>query len=173
MIQGNFPGDSADGYDAFAPGSRIPEWFVDQSMGCSVKVKVELPPHWSNTKLLGVAVCAVVGVKGVLDSSRRPFISFHFDDFLIDVHGLAFLHLSMKSDHMWFGYRSIANDNKVNSFGFHPPGGTAVVSFGILGEEEKLEVRKCGVRLIYYKEEDTDTYCTHGPFICDCPSYNI
>ena len=29
-------------------------------MGCSVKV--ELPSHWVNTNLLGMVVCAVVGV---------------------------------------------------------------------------------------------------------------
>ena len=49
-------------YDAVVPGSRIPEWFVDQSMESSVTV--ELPSHWLNTKLMGMAVCAVV-YKGI------------------------------------------------------------------------------------------------------------
>ena len=62
-------------YNAFAPGSRIPEWFADQSMGCSVKV--ELPSHWYNTKLLGMAVCAVLGVKGVIHPSTNPRINFY------------------------------------------------------------------------------------------------
>ena len=35
--------------------------------------------------------------------------------------------------------------------------------FGIDGGEKKLEVRKCGVRLVY-KGDETSTYCTfpHG-----------
>ena len=34
-----------------------------------------------------------------------------------------------------------------------------VDEFGIDGGEEKLEVRKCGVRLVY-KGDETSTYCT-------------
>ena len=41
-------------------------------MGCSVKI--ELPSHWYNTKLLGMALCAVVGVKGVIHPSTHPRI---------------------------------------------------------------------------------------------------
>ena len=67
----------AKSYNVVAPGSRIPEWFADQSMRCSVKV--ELPSHWYNTKLLGMAVCAVVGVKGVIDPSTYSCIYCYFD----------------------------------------------------------------------------------------------
>ena len=56
-------------YNAIVPGSRIPEWFVDQSTGSSVTV--ELPPHWYNNKLMGMAVCAVVGAKGVIDPTTE------------------------------------------------------------------------------------------------------
>ncbi|RVW29909.1 hypothetical protein CK203_108041 [Vitis vinifera] len=34
--------------------NTIPEWFIHQGVGCSVTV--ELPPHWYNTKLMGLAV---------------------------------------------------------------------------------------------------------------------
>ena len=38
-----------------------------------------------------------------------------------------------------------------------------IAEFGIDGGEEKLEVRKCGVHLVY-KGDETSTYCTfpHG-----------
>ena len=74
MIQGYASSRWPKSYNAVAPGSRIPKWFADQSMGCSVKV--ELPSHWFNTKLLGMAFCAVVGVKGVIDPSTWPRIPF-------------------------------------------------------------------------------------------------
>ena len=55
MIPGN-PGLSTQ-YNNVLYGSTIPEWFIHQSVGCSVTV--ELPPHWYNTKLMGLAVWAV------------------------------------------------------------------------------------------------------------------
>ncbi|RVW37817.1 Disease resistance-like protein DSC1 [Vitis vinifera] len=84
-------------YDAIVPGSRIPEWFVDQSTGSSVTV--ELPPHWYNTQVDGNGC----------------------DD--------AIMSRSMKDDHTWFSW------------------------------EEKLEVKKCGVRLVYEGEEK-DSHCS-------------
>ena len=165
MIQGYFSGWWQNSYDAVAPGSRIPEWFVDQSMGCSVKV--ELPSHWLNTKLLGLAVCAVVGVKGVIDPSTFPFIRFNFDDDLgVALDWGVSLDCSMKSDHMWFGYRALLELLSYHRSGFNRPGETMVVLFTIDDGEEKLEVRKCGVRLVY-KGEETYTYCTfpHGAIL--------
>ena len=136
-------------------------------MGCSVKV--ELPSHWLNTKLLGMAVCAVVGVKGVIDPSSCPYIHFTFDDHSgIALMWTASLDCSMKSDHMWFGYRALVNLLFYYRSGFNRPGGTMVVSFRIDDGEEKLEVRKCGVRLVY-KGEETYTYCTfpHGAILSE------
>ena len=158
MIQGYVPGWWDNSYDVVAPGSRIPEWFVDQSMGCSVKV--DLPSHWLNTNLLGMAVYAVVGVKGVIHPSAFPCIHFIFDDHSgITLDWVASLDCSMKSDHMWFGYRSLVHLLCAYRNGFNWSDGTTVVSFRIHGGEEKLEVRKCGFRLIY-KGEETYTYCT-------------
>ena len=102
MIQG-YPWSWLDkSYNAIAPGSRIPEWFADQSMGCSVKV--ELPSHWFNKKLLGMAFCAVVGVKGVIDSSTCPRIRI----------GLT-IKISLKTDITVIGfYRNIGNIGNID-----------------------------------------------------------
>ena len=147
MIQRYARGWWQNGYDAVAPGNRIPKWFKNQSMGCSVKV--ELPSvHCLNTELLGMAVCAVVGVKGVIDPFPTPSIFVNYDD-----DPMNFLHssldCSMKSDHMWFGYRSLFN---LSAAVRRPQGGTVVASFIIVGGGKKLEVRKCGVRLVYKGE---------------------
>lgn len=144
-------------YDAIVPGSRIPEWFVDQSTGSSVTV--ELPPHWYNTKLMGMAVCAVVGAKGVIDPATEehcPLIILIVDGSPGRLMWTACLSSSMRTDHTWFGYRSLALLIGRGPFG--KSRGSMVVSFRIL-LVEKLEVKKCGVRLVYEGEEK-DSHCS-------------
>ncbi|XP_034675392.1 disease resistance protein RPV1-like isoform X2 [Vitis riparia] len=101
-------------YDAIVPGSSIPKWFIHQSMGSSVTV--ELPPHWHNTKLMGMAVCAVV------DGDHSEF---------------------------WSSGR------------FGKQNRTMKISFGRLLQGKKLDVKKCGVRLVYEKEQ-RDGECSFG-----------
>ncbi|KAL6329288.1 hypothetical protein AAG906_015494 [Vitis piasezkii] len=99
----NFVAPSNIRYNAVVPGSSIPEWFIHQSAGCLVPV--ELPPHWYNTKLMGLAVCAVFNAHitmGELDElgfSANESGSFYIDD-------TASMHFS-KADHIWFGYRPL------------------------------------------------------------------
>ncbi|XP_028119134.1 TMV resistance protein N-like [Camellia sinensis] len=40
------------------PGSEIPKWFSHQSRGSSISF--ELPPHWYNSRFLGIVLAAVV-----------------------------------------------------------------------------------------------------------------
>ncbi|XP_010665420.1 disease resistance protein RPV1 [Vitis vinifera] len=143
-------------YDAIVPGSRIPEWFVDQSTGSSVTV--ELPPHWYNTKLMGMAVCAVIGATGVIDPTIeewRPQIYFKCSSVIYQGDD-AIMSRSMKDDHTWFRYLSLCwLHGRTPPFG--KSRGSMVVSFG--SWEEKLEVKKCGVRLVYEGEEK-DSHCS-------------
>ena len=147
-------------YDAIVPGSRIPEWFVDQSTGSSVTV--ELPPHWYNTKLMGMAVCAVVGAKGVNDPATEkhcPRINFTVDGSSgLCLMWTAYLSPSMRTDHTWFGYRSLVLLTAYRGL-FGKSRGSMVVSFRIGGWEDMLEVKKCGVRLVYEGEEK-DSHCS-------------
>ncbi|KAJ9675886.1 hypothetical protein PVL29_024718 [Vitis rotundifolia] len=89
-------------WDVIVPGSSIPERFVHQNMGPSVTV--QLPPHWYNTNLMGLAVCAVFAVDPTIDRFDLGFtvfggFDFQFDSIMID---------SVKdTDHMWFGYRCV------------------------------------------------------------------
>lgn len=165
MIQVYFLSKWATRFHVVAPGSSIPDWFADQSMGCSVKV--ELPSHWLNTEFLGIAVCAAVGVKGAIDpSSSHPFIYFYFDDDSSKSVTLWKWDCLIESDHMWFCYVSLHYLLRVYGDGFDRPGGIMVGSFRIEDGNEKLEVTKCGVRLVY-KGEETHTYCRfpHGSML--------
>lgn len=56
-------------WEATVSGSSIPDWFIHQNVGSYVIV--ELPLHYYNTNLLGLAVCASF-VKG-------PGMGFPFD----------------------------------------------------------------------------------------------
>ncbi|XP_034677378.1 disease resistance protein RUN1-like isoform X2 [Vitis riparia] len=145
-----------NGYDAIVPGSRIPEWFVDQSTGSSVTV--ELPPHWYNTKLMGMAVCAVIGATGVIEPTIEewgPNIYVKYCSEIYHGDGVT-MSCSMKDDHTWFRYQSLCNlGTRTSPFGKNR--GSMVVSFG--SWEEKLEVKKCGVRLVYEGEEK-DSHCS-------------
>ncbi|RVW95669.1 Disease resistance-like protein CSA1 [Vitis vinifera] len=143
-------------YDAIVPGSRIPEWFVDQSTGSSVTV--ELPPHWYNTKLMGMAVCAVIGATGVIDPTIeewRPQIYFKCSSVIYQGDD-AIMSRSMKDDHTWFRYLSLCWLH-----GRTPPleRAEALWWFHLEAGEEKLEVKKCGVRLVYEGEEK-DSHCS-------------
>ena len=98
----------------------------------------------------------------------RNFVPcFYFDDVeygfcVFNQVGYPIDKSTIKSNHMWFGYESIRNLLERGQL-FDRRGGTMTVSFTIVGGEEKLEVRKCGVRLVY-KGDETSTYCTfpHG-----------
>ncbi|KAL6318244.1 hypothetical protein AAG906_035753 [Vitis piasezkii] len=140
-------------YDAIVPGSRIPEWFVDQSTGSSVTV--ELPPHWYNTKLMGMAVCAVVGAKGVNDPATEkhcPRINFTVDGSSgLCLMWTAYLSPSMRADHTWFGYRSLV---------------LLTAYRGLFGKSRGSMV--CGVRLVYEGEEkDSDCSFPCGVHRCN------
>ena len=130
---------------------------MDQSTGSSVTV--ELPPHWYNTKLMGMAVCAVVGAKGVIDPPTKEFGPSIY--FACSYGGYASTGMSdsMKDDHMWFGYRSLFLLLGYRN-SFRKNRGSMVVSFRIQGRRiGGWEVKKCGVRLVYEGEEK-DSHCS-------------
>lgn len=131
VIPGN-PGLSTQ-YNAVVPGSSIPEWFIHQSAGCLVPV--ELPPHRYNTKLMGLAVCAVFNAHitmGELDElgfSVNESGSFYIDDG-------ASMHFS-KAAYIWFGYRPLADLFWGSGGSFRNQSNTLKVSFSISNSEGK------------------------------------
>ena len=138
-------------YDAIVPGNSIPEWFIHQSMGSSVTV--ELPPHWYNTNLMGLAACAVVDDR----EEYSGIIYFCVED--AGVYNTIHMHISMKADHMWFAYRSVGGLEVRSNGEFGKQSGTMTVSFRMYRMGEHLEVKKCGVRLVY-EEDKKDGECS-------------
>ena len=130
-------------YDAVVPGSSIPEWFTDQSLGCSVTV--ELPPHWCTTRLMGLAVCFVFHPNiGMGKFCRSEYFSMN-ESGGFSLHNTASTHFS-KADHIWFGYRPLYGEV------FSPSIDHLKVSFA--GSNRAGEVvKKCGVRLVFEQDE--------------------
>ncbi|KAJ9687191.1 hypothetical protein PVL29_015872 [Vitis rotundifolia] len=126
-------------YDAVVPGSSIPEWFTDQSVGCSVTV--ELPPHWYNTRLMGLAVCAVFHPNISKDKFGRSAYFSMNESGGFSIDNTASMHFS-KADHIWLGYRSL--------FGvvFSRSIDHLEVSFSESIRTGEV-VKKCGVRLVF------------------------
>ncbi|WKA00217.1 hypothetical protein VitviT2T_018598 [Vitis vinifera] len=130
-------------YDAVVPGSSIPEWFTDQSLGCSVTV--ELPPHWCTTRLMGLAVCFVFHPNiGMGKFGRSEYFSMN-ESGGFSLHNTASTHFS-KADHIWFGYRPLYGEV------FSPSIDHLKVSFA--GSNRAGEVvKKCGARLVFEQDE--------------------
>ncbi|KAL6317022.1 hypothetical protein AAG906_026772 [Vitis piasezkii] len=89
-------------WDIIVPGSSIPERFIHQNTGSSITA--QLPPHWYNTNLMGLAVCAVFAVDPAIDRLDLDFTVLGGFDFQLDSLMIGSV---QNADHMWFGYRSL------------------------------------------------------------------
>ena len=153
-------------YKACIPGSKIPEWFRHKSVGCSVNIV--LPPHWYNTKLMGMAFCVVFNFKGAMDgflgTEPSPFgvVCYLNDDYFVHTslnsmstppEGSRFI----ESDHTLFGYKCLAGIEICVGNWFRKLSGSVVASFELTGSDG--EVKKCGVRLVY-EEDEKDGGCS-------------
>ncbi|KAJ9675910.1 hypothetical protein PVL29_024736 [Vitis rotundifolia] len=152
-------------YNAFVPGSRIPEWFRHQSVGCSVNIV--LPPHWYNAKLMGFAFCAVLNFKGAMDgypgTERSPFgLVCYLNDCYVHT-GLDSLYTPpegsrfIESDHTLFAYKSLARLEACLGYWFRKLSDNVVASFELTGSVG--EVKKCGIRVLY-EEDEKDGGCS-------------
>ncbi|XP_021809133.1 TMV resistance protein N-like [Prunus avium] len=147
------------------PGSEIPEWFNNQSVGDSV---IETLPSDSNSKWMGFAICALfVPVQEIsATATKRNFIDFRC---LYTSNTLAGPVYSMivdavaSSDHLWLillsrqhcfrgpggrcgtYWREKCCDHKIR-FRFYTRSGR--------GEKTWVKVKGCGVRALY--EQDAE-----------------
>ncbi|KAM5550984.1 disease resistance protein RPV1-like, partial [Rosa sericea] len=140
------------------PGSEIPEWFNNHSVGDSVTEK--LPSNACNSKWIGFAVCALIVPKdnpSAVPEDRRLDLGILCVTCTWNGDGLAGLGICAKqivSDHLFllvvpshhWKHRNRLEDtcNEV-TFVFG--------STGTAGNNRCLQVKKCGARVLY--EHDT------------------
>ncbi|KAK2639785.1 hypothetical protein Ddye_027580 [Dipteronia dyeriana] len=103
-------------FGIFLPGTEIPEWFTYQSVGSSVNIPV-LRQDLVNRKLMGFAICAVLGFEEYqninLEYLRvkvdcRFEAYYHFEHFPLSYKSNDFS-LFIDSDHILLGYSSFSN----------------------------------------------------------------
>lgn len=143
-------------FDVIVPGTDVPDWFNQQNIGSSVTI--HLAPNWYDRKFKGLAICAVFEThenptsftdgpaSDIAISCRLEAIeSSVTSSFKFLIYGVP----SIQSDHLWMGFHSQIGFGKLNWLNkccllralFEPciPG---------------VEVKKCGVRLVYDQDEN-------------------
>ena len=125
-------------------GSEIPEWFELQNIGA--EINIEVPSHLCN-ELAGIASCAVICCRQPVDIAQLDCY-FIYNGKIIESSLLTAPMLQDLSDRLFLAYYPRAESNwkiyVVNRF----------AKFGIRYQAHGsgMEVKECGIRLVYKKE---------------------
>ncbi|BBG92760.1 Putative disease resistance TIR-NBS-LRR class protein [Prunus dulcis] len=152
-------------FDIIIPGSEIPEWFNNQSVGDSV---IETLPSDSNSKWVGFAFCALFAPAQEISATatKHNSISFRclYDGFVGP--GYQFTIDDVASDHLWLillsrrhffwkprqrpetYWREKCHDHKLR---IH------FEARSCTGEKTWAKVKKCGVRALFEKTRKSST----------------
>ncbi|GKF90330.1 hypothetical protein Tco_0264293 [Tanacetum coccineum] len=149
-------------------GNSIPEWFTNRSLGEN-HVKAELPSYWSYDTFWGYGVCVVFKCK-------KPFKKFkgysikNFDgaSLMIEKHGPYVTKEFLKKEGIgihesymiWLNYSS-------DTWGWKEAKNFVTFSF-FEENNEDVEVKECGVRLIC--DEDLEQDVTNMNMFQDLPT---
>ncbi|RVW15078.1 TMV resistance protein N [Vitis vinifera] len=117
-------------YNAFVPGSRIPEWFTHQS-------------------------CAMDGYPGLaFNLNDHYYVHSGLNSLYTPSEGSRFI----ESDHTLFGYKYLAGLEGWAGNCFRKLSDNVVASFRFISPDCDCEAKKCGVRLVY-EEDEKDGGC--------------
>uniref|UniRef100_A0A1J3CS75 ADP-ribosyl cyclase/cyclic ADP-ribose hydrolase n=2 Tax=Noccaea caerulescens TaxID=107243 RepID=A0A1J3CS75_NOCCA len=161
------------------PGYEVPPWFSHQAYGSVLEPN--LPPHWCDSKFLGIAICAVVSFCDYKDQNNRLLAkcTCEFENldapcsrFNVPVEGWIEIGNEprpIESDHVFIGYISWLNIKKRQEEEFKKGCGPtkAKLRFNVTdgnGEEiAQCEVVKCGFGLVYEPDDDVSNVVSSVP----------
>ncbi|KAJ9676203.1 hypothetical protein PVL29_024951 [Vitis rotundifolia] len=136
---------------AFIPGSRIPDWIRYQSSGS--EVKAELPPNWFNSNFLGFAFSFVTCGHFSCLFTLKADVLFDWtsrdDSSSVDIIILEMISFKrrLESDHVCLCYvplPQLRNCSQVTHI---------KVSFMAVSREGEIEIKRCGVGIVYSNED--------------------
>ncbi|KAH9782881.1 ADP-ribosyl cyclase/cyclic ADP-ribose hydrolase [Citrus sinensis] len=140
------------------PGSKIPDWFSNQSSGSSIRI--QLPPHSFCRNLIGFAFCAVLDFKQLYsDRFRNVYVGCRSDLEIKTLSETKHVHLSfdshsiedlIDSDHVILGFKPCLNVGFPD--GYHH----TTVSLKFFNEccrnlkvQKGQKIKRCGVCPVY------------------------
>lgn len=147
------------------PGCEVPSWFCHQAVGSELKIK--LPPHWNENRFVGIALCVVVSFRNCQEQINSFTVTCKFNLESKDGSHISFDRLvgrwinhgnkldKMGSDHVFICYTRCSNNIKCiedQHSGTCTPTASSL-EFGVTDEKDRLEVLKCGLRLVYASDE--------------------
>ncbi|AEE84195.1 TMV resistance protein N-like [Arabidopsis thaliana] len=164
------------------PGCEVPSWFCHEAVGSVLKLN--LLPHWNENRFVGIALCAVVGsLPNCQEQTNSCSVTCTFniaskDSKKGDPYKISFDRLvgrwnkhgnkldkkgnklkKTESDHVFICYTRCSNSIKClqdQHSGTCTPT-EAFLEFGVTDKESRLEVLKCGLRLVYASDEPQKT----------------
>ncbi|XP_061350521.1 disease resistance protein RUN1-like [Gastrolobium bilobum] len=159
--------------DIVVPGSEIPRWFSNQTVGCSLRV--DLSPIMHDNNWIGIACCVVfVALTDpiTLRNEQIPYLQIRFTckaDQIISGYSLCRLDeglVTVESDHMWLYYFPREQSVDFMSRAARKKGETHDLEdikmevlfdhLGSYGERSglgaQLEVKNCGYHWVFKKD---------------------
>ncbi|KAM2927613.1 hypothetical protein COP2_034944 [Malus domestica] len=148
-------------FNIVTPGSEIPKWFNDRTVGDSVVVKLPFNVHPTRSKLKGYALCAVFAPQenptapeldclGCDACGIKCFSRVGRSKTSLLVKGIYYKAGQVQSDHLWLLYLSFKGYDPNNYWkGAFRKFEFSFKTFCSRGETKKcLKLKKCGVRLV-------------------------
>ncbi|XP_016650503.1 PREDICTED: TMV resistance protein N [Prunus mume] len=137
-------------FEIVTPGSKIPEWFSNQSLGDSLTVELPLD---SCTTWVGIALCSVFEVQGDLSEFHYLQISCSQQGMLPFGSSRYFKISDVVSDHLWVIY--VSREKFVKKHGQIKALSTYYFKEKMrVPEKSRVSVKKCAFRLVH--EQDVE-----------------
>ncbi|KAF3456156.1 hypothetical protein FNV43_RR00806 [Rhamnella rubrinervis] len=140
-------------FDIVLPGTEIPSWFTNKVKGSS-SISLPLDPNWCTNKWRGFALSACFSTNMKHQEDWFWEIKINEEDWGFGhVHWAAGEYMAEKeyNNHIWLLY--LPRDTYFHSE-WHKKSGHIQFSFKLPREEVIVEIKQCGVHLVY--EEDIE-----------------